>query len=80
MSAVQPVAILSAWFCFVCRRVICVVDIVGRFIVPPYCSIGLVLYAFSMVSLLLTQCVEVRVFSIFIVLSALAVMCFICSL
>ena len=68
VSCVHPVAILRAVFCTICSLSMFVSDALGE-----YSSTGLVmaLYVASMVSLCLPHLVEVRTFSMLIVLRAL---------
>ena len=73
VSCVHPVAILRAVFCTICSLSMFVSDALGDHIVEAYSSTGLVmaLYVASMVSLCLPHLVEVRTFSMLIVLRAL---------
>ena len=70
VSCVHPVAILRAVFCTICSLSMFVSDALGDHMVEAYSSTGLVmaLYVAGMVSLCL---VEVRTFSMLIVLRAL---------
>ena len=69
----SPVAILRAVFCTICSLSMFVSDALGDHMVEAYSSTGLVmaLYVASMVSLCLPHLVEVRTFSMLIVLRAL---------
>ena len=83
MSCVHPVAILRAVFCTICSLSMFVSDALGDHMVEAYSSTGLVmaLYVASMVSLCLPHLVEVRTFSMLIVLRALVAarsMCLLC--
>ena len=62
VSCVHPVAILSEVFCIICSLSMLVSDALGDHMVEAYSSTGLVmaLYVASMVSLCLSQFVEVR--------------------
>ena len=73
LSCVHPVAILRAVFCTICSLSMFVSDALGDHMVEAYSSTGLVmaLYVASMVSLCLPHLVEVRTFSMLIVLRAL---------
>ena len=73
VSCVHPVAILRAVFCTICCLSMFVSDALGDHMVEAYSSTGLVmaLYVASMVSLCLPHLVEVRTFSMLIVLRAL---------
>ena len=73
VSCVHPVAILRAVFCTICSLSMFVSDALGDHMVEAYSSTGLVmaLYVASMVSLCLPHLVEVRTFSMLIVLRAL---------
>ena len=73
VSCVHPVAILRAVFCTICSLSMFVSDSLGDHMVEAYSSTGLVmaLYVASMVSLCLPHLVEVRTFSMLIVLRAL---------
>ena len=74
VSCVHPVAILRAVFCTICSLSMFVSDALGdHHMVEAYSSMGLVmaLYVASMVSLCLPHLVEVRTFSMLIVLRAL---------
>ena len=66
----HPVAILRAVFCTICSLSMFVSDALGDHMVEAYSSTGLVmaLYVASMVSLCLPHLVEVRTFSMLIVL------------
>ena len=66
-------AILRAVFCTICSLSMFVSDALGDHMVEAYSSTGLVmaLYVASMVSLCLPHLVEVRTFSMLIVLRAL---------
>ena len=66
---VHPVAILRAVFCIICSLSMFVSDALGYHMVEAYSSTGLVVA--SMVSLCLPHLVEVRTFSMLIVLRAL---------
>ena len=70
VSCVHPVAILRAVFCTICSLSMFVSDALGDHMVEAYSSTGLVmaLYVASMVSLCLPHLVEVRTFSMLIVL------------
>ena len=72
-SCVHPVAILRAVFCIICSLSMLVLDALGHHMVEAYSSTCLVigLYVASMVSLCLPHFVEVRTFSMLIVLRAL---------
>ena len=69
VSCVHPVAILRAVFCTICSLSMFVSDALGDHMVEAYSSTGLVMA--SMVSLCLPHLVEVRTFSMLIVLRAL---------
>ena len=73
VSCVHPVAILRAVFCTICSLSMFVSDALGDHMVEAYSSTGLVmaLYVASMVSLCFPHLVEVRTFSMLIVLRAL---------
>ena len=57
VSLVQPVIVLSAWFCMVCSLLMLVSDAIGDKIVFAYSMI--LLYVVVSVSLALPQCVDV---------------------
>ena len=69
VSCVHPVAILRAVFCTICSLSMFVSDALGDHMVEAYSSTGLVMA--SMVSLCLPHLVEVRTFTMLIVLRAL---------
>ena len=71
VSCVHPVAILRAVFCTICSLSMFVSDALGDHMVEAYSSLFMALYVASMVSLCLPHLVEVRTFSMLIVLRAL---------
>lgn len=82
VSRVQPVIVLSAWFCMVCSFVVLVSDMMGDQIVLAYSMIGrvIVLYVVVSVSLAFPQCVDVSALRMLMVCLALCSVLFTCWL
>ena len=80
VSAVHPVAILSAVFCVICSLLMFVSDASGDHIVETYSSMGLVmaLYVAMIVSFCFAHVVDVSALSICIVLRAFFVVISMC--
>ena len=66
VSAVHPVAILSAVFCVICNLMMFVSDASGDHMVEPYSSVGIVmaLYVAMIVSFCFPHVVDVSALSI----------------
>ena len=82
VSLVHPVAILSAVFCVICSLLMFVSDASGDHMVETYSSMGLVmaLYVAMIVSFCFPHVVDVNYLSICIVLRALVVVIYMCTL